>query len=240
VSRVSSASSLTTGGLAAKERLEVGSAYDGWSDGSELSILVTQASLDLEPGASALARHASEGLGMWSEEGAAAAAAAEEPPAGVSGGAQTDDVIANEAGGSPCAQMSGGCPPLEGDWAACTADAEFYSPGEPFDMVRLQRDSSTQTVPPPRLTLCASHTERAPWPRAASLQQGSGGRVQSTSIFISASSTLPEIQAALGGASKPAVHARPGGGLATLYAYRGVVFEVMPDGSLATVTLFKA
>jgi hypothetical protein len=55
--------------------------------------------------------------------------------------------------------------------------------------------------------------------------------------------SLEDVEAAFG-RCKPALHARLGGrhpfGPTHLYAYRGVVFEVLRGGAIATVTLFEA
>lgn len=111
---------------------------------------------------------------------------------------------------------------------------ERAGPGE-YEEVPRQRDCSTQT-PPPHLL----HPLRT----AHGGGGAQGGRAAAAAgPVVTADSTLPDIQAAFGHQGGPALHNRLGAshpfGPSYLYAYRGVVFEVLQSGLIATVTLFR-
>jgi hypothetical protein len=102
-----------------------------------------------------------------------------------------------------------------------------------------QRSSGTQTQP----HLLAARPLRAAGAGPALRRRGGTGAVAGAA-GVGVDGCLADIQAAFGASSKPALHTRLGGrhpfGPTHLYAYRGVVFEVLRNGCIATVTLFEA
>lgn len=107
-----------------------------------------------------------------------------------------------------------------------------------YERVPLQRNCSTQT--PTHLMPAARSIAAGGSPDATWRQQYVGP----AHTPITADSKLEEILSAFGHQGGPALHHRLGAshpfGPSYLYAYRGVVFEVLQNGLIATVTLFKA
>ena len=206
------------GFLAGKERrAEGGSAYDGWSEGDDLALLV------------------------GGDEPAAAAPA---PALLVSAGVQTapvaEEELAHAAAAAAAAAAAGGPLPDSPDsFVLADSHALFdEAAAAEYEAVPGQRTSGTQTQP----HLLATTAARG----AAGIRPRRGSRVPgpgAASAAVGVDGCLADIQAAFGGGAKPALHAQLGGcplGPTHLYAYRGAVFEVLRSGAIATVTLFEA
>ena len=164
-------------------------------------------------------------------------------------------------GAMPLADLEGGW--AEEDSGEGSPQRGYVLPGRPslfdegaaaaeYERVPQQRDCGTQT--PSHLFASPAARQRAAGGAAGGA--GAAGRGGSGSwagagapqgpagaAAVTADSSLEEVQALFGHAGGPALHNRLAGshpfGPSFLYAYRGVVFEVLQNGLIATVTIFK-
>lgn len=174
-----------------------------------------------------------------------------------SAGVQTSDAAVGDdgsgflaCGGAPLADLDDG-----GGWEESDSPQGYVIPDKPdlfdegcgtaeYERVPSQRDCSTQTpshlLSPPARGGAAGAAGRV-GAAAARGQQPSGNGALGAAV--TADSGLEDIQSVFGHQGGPALHNRLGSthpfGPSYLYAYRGVVFEVLQNGLIATVTLFR-
>lgn len=238
--------------FAGKERrLEGGSAFDGWSEAEDLALLVGEepapagaADRDAPPQLAAEARRAPPAAQHQQQQ--------QHPPRAlrVSMGVQTAPAAQEQAGVHDAAAAAGS-PGSPDSFVLADSPALFdeVAAAAEYESVPRQRSSGTQTQP----HMLASQPLRSA--SAAGSARGASGGAQHTRRVVGSAAEggvaavgvgagLAELQAAFGAGAKPALHTRLGGrhpfGPSHLYAYRGVVFEVLHNGRIATVTLFAA
>jgi hypothetical protein len=235
----SASGSSSSADLAAREaRLETGSGYcDGWSDADELSALV-EAEVEAAAPWAAPSSVSDEEEERAGPRGATAAA-----------GMQTEA----EAGGAGWGRGGGwlgGCE-AQGSgsphsFVSVTPEPSFAGGGllELFEAVPQLRTCATQTPRQPPAAAAAAAAAAGPLDRRAAAGRAAAGAAEGAGAVITVLDDLGAIAAAYGAPSKPAMHPRCGGGGAAggpatqLHGYPGAVFEVLPDGSIATLTLF--
>ena len=232
----------STADFAGKEqRLDNGSAFDGWSEAEDLALMVGE----VAPAGAAAAAAISTGAGPDAAQGGSTGRSQQQQQQQpqdklrVSTAVQTapgaDAEVAPAHLGADVAPS-----PDSPDSFVITDSPELFDESAAtaeYEAVPRQRSSGTQT----QAHLLAGAPLRS---AAAGGQLRWSGACGAGTAGVGVDSCLADIQAAFGRGAKPAVHTRLGGrhpfGPTHLYAYRGAVFEVLRSGSVATVTLFEA
>ncbi|KAL4426708.1 hypothetical protein ABPG77_004764 [Micractinium sp. CCAP 211/92] len=239
--------------FACKERrLEGGSAFDGWSEADDLALLVGE-----EPAPAAAAGQDTD-VPPPLALGAPATGQQQQQqqqqqrrPLRVSMGVQTAPAADEPAGAAGVAAAGCSSPDSPDSFVLTDSPALFdeAAAAAEYESVPRQRSSGTQTQPhmlagPPLRTGSAAGAPHGARGRAEHVQRAVDRAGDAAAAAVGVCSSLAHLQAAFGGAAKPALHTRLGGrhpfGPSHLYAYRGAVFEVLHNGFIATVTLFEA
>lgn len=235
----------STADFAGKERrLDCGSAFDGWSEADDLALLVGDDLPAGEDPATSRQQQSGDPDPLMPQRQPQRQQPAPGSRLRVSTAVQT--VPAPDAHADVAAPLEGAsadvaCSPDSADSYVITDSPELFNESAAaaeYEAVPRQRSSGTQT----NASLLAGQPPPRPGSSLSQLRRGVAG--SSTSLAVSVESSVSDIQAAFGRGAKPALHTRLGGrhpyGPTHLYAYRGVVFEVLRSGSIATVTLFAA
>lgn len=234
----------STADFAGKERrLDCGSAFDGWSEADDLALLVGD---DLPAGEDPAAHRQHQSSGADSPLPQRQPQRQRPAPGSrlrVSTAVQTVPAPDVHADVAPPRGASAdvACSPDSADSYVITDSPELFdesAAAAEYEAVPRQRSSGTQT----NASLLAGQPPPRPGSSLSQLRRGVAG--SSNSLAVSVESSVSDIQATFGSGAKPALHTRLGGrhpfGPTHLYAFRGVVFEVLRSGSIATVTLFEA
>jgi hypothetical protein len=238
-----------------EQRLEHGSALDGWSSADDLAALMAgEEPAPATTTATTTAGSSAAQAGAISARRNQAGAAVRRTPAlrgrlCVSTAVQTAPALDAEQtlaghgsrGGHAGADVA--LSPDSPDSFVLADSPELFdesAAAAEYESVPHQRSSGTQTQP--HLLAGPPMQPGAAGRRPAS--RGSGGTGAGAIGAVSVDGSLADIQAAFGCGARPALQTRLGGrhpfGPTHLYAYRGVVFEVLRNGAIATVTLFQA
>lgn len=225
-----------------EQRVEGGSAFDGWSEADDLALLVgEEPATACGAGGDAASRLPAEARGGP----AAGQQQLQGPrPLRVSMGVQTAPADEELVG---AADAAGGSPDSPDSYVLADSPALFddAAAAVEYENVPRQRSSGTQTQPHMLVgqPLRSGSAAGAACGGAEHARRAAGGAAESAAATVGVGSTLADLQAAFGAGAKPALHARLGGrhpfGPSHLYAYCGVVFEVLHNGRIATVTLFE-
>jgi len=213
-----------------ERRWEVGSSYrDGWSDGEDLTQLVGATGEESSTSPRNRERRTCQADASVQASFPYEATDDEGGHVGLMMGGELGD---EEANGSPSSYVQVESEPKFG-----------IEDSTDFENIPQMRTCSTQTAKVAALT-----PARYPWP--AGTGRTSGGPSAPTTgvvVVVGADDTLEDIEAAMGPLGKGAVSpqgmatgAGPGFPPSRLFGYPGVVFEVLPCGSIASLTLFKA
>lgn len=234
-SALGSAASSSVDFAAKEDRLETGSQYyDGWSDADELSALCMQpvaTPAQQEPGRVTAAVQTDTGDAQAASLGSADMWTSPTSHLSHDGSHAAWSPVNEAAAGSPSSFVSIG------------EDHAFADGVADFENVPRVRTCSTQTAQ--HLLAAVPQPAQAAAAAAASLSAAAQAAACNANSVVTVDGTIADLERAFGELGKPALHPRMGAGWligegAKLYGFPGVVFEVQPDGSIATVTIFSA